>query len=181
MGQSDWSATLGTFVVRFILTLIACSAETPGGLFAPSLILGAALGSLVGNLEHSLLGGGHLATYALAGMGAFFGAVAKVPFTAFVIVFEMTMDFNIILPLMITSIVAYLCAEKLAPGSLYTHLLELKGIFLQSETFGEGLWAGLRADDVMQRKVETLASKIGIHEAMQSFARSHHRGFPVFA
>ncbi|MBD2176353.1 chloride channel protein [Pseudanabaena sp. FACHB-1998] len=179
MGQSDWLVNLGTFVVRFLLTLIACSAETPGGLFVPSLILGAALGSLVGNLEHFLLGYEHLTTYALAGMGAFFGAVAKVPITAFVIVFETTMDFNIILPLMITSVIAYLCADKYAPGSLYTHLLELKGIYLQPEVVTEGLWDGLRARDVMQRQVETLPEQMQINDAIEFFARSRHRGFPV--
>lgn len=181
MGQSDWSVTAGTFAARFILTLIACSAETAGGLFVPSLILGAALGSLVGNLEHSALGMGTLGTYALSGMGAFFGAVAKVPITAFVIVFEITRDFNIILPLMITSVVAYLCAEKYAPGSLYTHLLELKGIHLQTEIVTDGLWDGLRAMDVMQRQVETLSSEMLVTEVMQSFARSRHRGFPVMS
>lgn len=181
MGQSDWQITAGAFMVRFILTLIACSAETPGGLFVPSLILGAALGSLVGNLEHSSLGIGTLATYALSGMGAFFGAVAKVPITAFVIVFEITMDFNIILPLMITSVVAYLCSEKYAPNSLYTRLLELKGIYLQTEVVTEGLWNGMRAADVMQRQVETLPEQMSIDEAMQFFGRSRHRGFPVVA
>jgi CIC family chloride channel protein len=180
-GQSDWLVTIGTFAVRFILTLIACSAETPGGLFVPSLILGASLGSLVGNLAHSWLGIGTLSTYALSGMGAFFGAVAKVPITAFVIVFEITMDFNIILPLMITSVVAYLCAEKYAPGSLYTHLLELKGIYLQTEVVTEGLWDGLNASDVMQRQVETMPDRLSINEAMQTFGRSRHRGFPVVA
>ncbi|BBC24792.1 Cl- channel, voltage-gated family protein [Pseudanabaena sp. ABRG5-3] len=181
MGQSDWQITAGAFVVRFILTLVACSAETPGGLFVPSLILGAALGSLVGNLEHSFLGIGTLATYSLSGMGAFFGAVAKVPITAFVIVFEITMDFNIILPLMITSVVAYLCSEKYAPHSLYTRLLELKGIYLQTEIVTEGLWNGMRAADVMQRQVETLPEQMSIDEAMQFFGRSRHRGFPVVA
>lgn len=181
MGQSDWQVTAGVFAVRFVLTLLACSAETPGGLFVPSLILGAALGSLVGNLEHLLLGIGTPATYALAGMGAFFGAVAKVPITAFVIVFEITMDFNIILPLMITSVVAYLCAEKYAPGSLYTHLLELKGIYLQNETIADGIWDGLSAADVMQRNVETLPLHTSIDQAMQAFGRSRHRGFPVIA
>ena len=180
-GQSDWLVTLGTFFVRFALTLIACSAETSGGLFVPSLILGAALGSLVGNLEHSWLGMGTPSTYALSGMGAFFGAVAKVPITAFVIVFEITMDFNIILPLMITTVVAYLCSEKYAPSSLYTRLLGLKGIYLQSEAVTEGLWDGLRAADVMQRQVETLPDRMSIDEAIQAFARSRHRGFPVLA
>ncbi|MDX2255160.1 MAG: chloride channel protein [Pseudanabaenaceae cyanobacterium bins.39] len=178
-GNTDWQVTAVIFVMRFLLTLVACSAETPGGLFVPSLILGASLGSLVGNLEHSILGVGTLPTYALAGMGAFFGAVAKVPMTAFVIVFEITMDFNIILPLMITSGIAYLCAEKYAPGSLYTDLLKLKGIYLQQEVVADDIWNGLRAADVMQNQVETLSDRMSIHEAMQAFARSRHRGFPV--
>ncbi|OIP69554.1 MAG: chloride channel protein [Oscillatoriales cyanobacterium CG2_30_44_21] len=181
MGQSDWQVTASAFAVRFILALIACSSEAPGGLFIPSLILGAALGSLVGNLEQSLLGTGTLSTYALSGMGAFFGAVAKVPITAFVIVFEITMDFNIILPLMITSVVAYLCAEKFAPGSLYTHLLELKGIYLKTDTGSEDIWNGMDAADVMQRDVEVLSDQMTIAEAMQTFGRSHHRGFPVIS
>ncbi len=179
LGQSDWEVTAATFVVRFLLTLIACSAETPGGLFVPSLILGASLGSLVGNIEYSLLGTGNLTIYALSGMGAFFGAVAKTPITAFVMVFEISMDFTIVLPLMITSVVAYLCAEKYAPISLYNRLLEMRGIHLETKTMTEGLWNGLRAVDVMQRQVETLSSQMTVKEAMLSFARSRHRGFPV--
>lgn len=179
LGQPDWQNVAATFAIRFILTLIACSAETSGGLFIPSLILGAALGSLVGIAQLSLFGTGTLSTYALSGMGAFFGAVAKVPITAFVIVFEITKDFNIILPLMITSVVAYLCTEKYAPGSLYTHLLALKGIHLQPEVVTEDIWAGLRAVDVMQSQVETLGGQTPLQEAIQFFARSRHRGFPI--
>ncbi|WP_242016635.1 chloride channel protein [Pseudanabaena cinerea] len=179
MGQPDWQNVASTFAIRFALTLVACSAETSGGLFIPSLILGAALGSLVGIAQLSLFGLGTLSTYALSGMGAFFGAVAKVPITAFVIVFEITKDFNIILPLMITSVVAYLCTEKYAPGSLYTNLLALKGIHLQPEVATEDIWAGLRAADVMQSQVETLDGQTSLHEAIQFFARSRHRGFPI--
>jgi len=74
------------FVAQFILTLVAYGSGAPGGLFAPSLILGSALGYLVG--ASNLMGLVHPATYALAGMGAFFSVVSKVP--AIVIVFEMT-------------------------------------------------------------------------------------------
>jgi CIC family chloride channel protein len=117
--------------------------------------------------------------YALTGMGAFFGAVAKVPVTAIVIVFEMTTNFNLVLPLMIASVTAYLVSERLAPGSLYTHLLELKGIQLQSQAMTEELWIRLTAADVMQQRVETLQSQMSLDGVMQAFSRSHHRGFPV--
>jgi CIC family chloride channel protein len=112
-------------------------------------------------------------------MGGFFGAVAKVPITAIVIVFETTLNYNLILPLMICSVTAYLVAEWLAPGSLYTHLLELKGINLASEAMSDGLWATLTAAEVMQKKVETLPSQMTLVEVVEAFAKSHHRGFPV--
>ncbi len=178
MGDATWQLTIGAFVFQFILTLVACSAETPGGLFVPSLILGAAVGHLVGMVEQVIMGGEPV-VYALAGMGAFFGAVAKVPVTAIVIVFEMTTSFSLVLPLMISAVTAYLVAERLAPGSLYTHLLALKGIRLEPDPISDGLWARLTAADVMQKTVETLHSSMTLDEAVQAFSRSHHRGFPV--
>lgn len=178
-GETAWQETAGAFAVRFILTLIACSAETPGGLFAPTLILGAALGSLFGNWHYDLTNSGSPAIYALAGMGAFFGAVAKVPITAFVIVFEMTMDFNIVLPLMIVTVIAFVVAEKFIPGSLYTQLLAMNGISLVADTPPDGIWLRLRAADIMQQKVETLPIDMTLDQVRLAFARSHHRGFPV--
>ena len=178
MGTADWRITASAFVVQFVLSVLACSAEAPGGLFIPSLVLGAALGQLVGLVAGTVLGGDPI-IYALTGMGGFFGAVAKVPITAIVIVFETTLNYNLILPLMICSVTAYLVAEWLAPGSLYTHLLELKGIYLTPETISDGLWATLTAAEVMQKKVETLPSEMTLVEVVEAFAKSHHRGFPV--
>ena len=178
MGTADWRITASAFVVQFVLSVLACSAEAPGGLFIPSLVLGAALGQLVGLVAGTVLGGDPI-IYALTGMGGFFGAVAKVPITAIVIVFETTLNYNLILPLMICSVTAYLVAEWLAPGSLYTHLLELKGIYLTPETISDGLWATLTAAEVMQKKVETLPSEMTLVEGVEAFAKSHHRGFPV--
>ncbi|MBW4690167.1 MAG: chloride channel protein [Lyngbya sp. HA4199-MV5] len=177
-GQADWRMATFAFVVQFGLTMIACGVEVPGGLFVPSLILGASLGQLVGLANHALLGGDPV-LYALAGMGAFLGASARVPITAIVIVFEITTDFNLVLPLMISAVTAYLIAERLFPESIYTHLLELKGIHIEPDVVQDGLWARLTAADVMQQKVETLSSQMSLDEVRQAFARSHHRGFPV--
>ncbi len=167
------------FAAQFILTLIAFGSGAPGGLFAPSLILGSCLGHIIGVGELYITGVGSPTTYALAGMGGFFSAVSKVPITAIVIVFEMTTDFNLVLPLMIVSVAAYLVADKVVPGSLYEKLLELKGITLTKEVAMEGALTNLTAKDVMQERVETLDAEMSLEEAMQSFARSHHRGFPV--
>ncbi len=75
-GQADWHMVVFAFIVQFFLTMVACSVEVPGGLFVPSIILGASLGHLVGIAEHTLLGGEPI-IYALTGMGAFLGASAS--------------------------------------------------------------------------------------------------------
>ena len=175
---TDWRVIIGAFCVQFFLSVLACSAETPGGLFIPSLVLGAALGKLVGVGAATVFPTQPI-MYALAGMGAFFGSVAKVPVTAIVIVFELTLNYNLILPLMICAVTAYLVADQLAPGSLYTHLLELKGISLEPDVINDGLWATLSATEVMQTKVETLDSRMRVDEVVKAFSDSHHRGFPV--
>lgn len=178
-GESTWQLALSAFAARFILTLIACGVEAPGGLFVPSLILGASLGSLIGLLEQHLTGTGEVSTYALAGMGAFFGAVAKVPITAIVIVFELTTNFSLVLPLMICAVTAYLVADRLAPQSLYSRLLKLKGIELKEVQPTDAIWTRLTAADVMQTVVESLPDSLTLGETWQFFAASHHRGFPV--
>ncbi len=168
-----------TFIAQFILTLIAFGSGAPGGLFAPSLILGSCLGHLVGVCEFKLWGLASPTTYALAGMGGFFSAVSKVPITAIVIVFEMTTDFNLVLPLMIVSVTSYLVADQLVPGSLYDKLLLLNGIKIEKDATREGVLTQLTAQDVMQERVETLATQMSVDEVIQAFSRSHHRGFPV--
>jgi chloride channel protein, CIC family len=178
-GNASWQFTSVAFVAYFFLTLISYGSGAPGGLFHPSLVLGAALGYLVGVGEFHLVGLGLPTTYALAGMGSFFSAVSKVPITAIVIVFEMTTDFNLVLPLMISCGVSYLVADKFSKGSLYQRLLERKGYSLPKQSSEQSALVGLTAADLMQRRVETLASQMTLDEAVQAFSRSHHRGFPV--
>ncbi len=189
LGQAGWLFTLLAFGVKFLLTLVAYGAGTPGGLFAPALLLGASLGHLVGVSAQALetwigipagvsIGVSEPTTYALAGMGAFFSAVTRGPITAIVILFEITTDFNLVLPLMIGSVIAYLIADRVATGSIYTRLLAWNGIHLERPT-AAGAWAELTAAKLMQRRVETLSSRMTLDEAVQAFSQSHHRGFPV--
>ncbi|WP_414621564.1 chloride channel protein [Calothrix sp. CCY 0018] len=121
------------FTAQFILTLVAFGSGAPGGLFAPSLILGSCLGYLVGFVEFQILGISSPNTYALVGMGAFFSAVFRVPITAIMIIFEITNDFNLVLPLMIGSVVAYWIAESIASGSIYDAVLALNNNYIEGE------------------------------------------------
>ncbi|MEH2069712.1 MAG: chloride channel protein [Nostoc sp.] len=179
LGEANWLFAAIALLVQFTLILLTYGSGAPGGLLVPTLVLGAALGYLVGAVEHSLLGMSAATTYAHVGMAAFFSAVSKVPVTAVIIVFEMTTDFNLVLPLMIVSVVSYLVAEKIDRRSLYDLLLEWKGIQITKEPTTEGLLAQLTAADVMQRRVETLSSQMSIDEAVQAFSHSHHRNFPI--
>lgn len=178
-GDANWHFVAIAFIVQFLLILFTYGSGAPGGLLVPSLVLGAALGYLVGTWEQSLMGLGTVTTYAQVGMAAFFCAVARVPITAVIIVFEMTTDFNLVLPLMIVSVVAYFVSDTVGAGSLYDHLLRWKGIHLENEVDDNRLWTSLMAVEVMQPKVETLSSYMSLDEAIQAFSHSSHRNFPV--
>ena len=178
-GEASGKTSLIAFVAHFFLTIISAASGAPGGLFAPSLVMGSALGHMVGILQAHFLGVGLPVTYALAGMGAFFCAVSRAPITAVVIVFEITTDFKLVLPLMICSVVAYLVAEKVDSGSLYDRLLEFNGIQLTKDKPAVDALSDLYAANVMKRQVETLSSLLTFDEVMQAFSRSTHRGFPV--
>jgi CIC family chloride channel protein len=188
-GSAGWQLIAIAFVVKFLLTLLAYGSGAAGGIFAPSLVLGAALGCLISFLAQGVYSGfgawpvpealASTTTYALTGMGAFFSAVTGVPITAIVIVFEMTANFNLVLPLMIGSGIAYLVSERANNGSIYNRLLAMQGIHLEPVVQANNPWAHLKASDLMQRRVETLSSQMSLSEVVQAFSRSHHRGFPV--
>ncbi|HLO51648.1 MAG TPA: chloride channel protein [Kamptonema sp.] len=178
-GEASAQSSIVAFIAHFVLTSIAAGSGAPGGLFAPSLVLGSALGHVVGILQENSLDVGVATTYALAGMGAFFCAVTRAPITAVVIVFEITTDFKLVLPLMICCAIAYLVAEKVDSDSLYDRILDFNGINLKKEKPANDALKSLHATDVMQRRVETLSSQMTLDEAIQAFSRSHHRGFPV--
>lgn len=167
------------FVAHFFLTILAYSSNAPGGIFAPALVLGSALGYLVGDIEGLFTGHEAQSTYALAGMGAFFTGVVRVPVTSVLLVFELNPNINLVLPLMITCAVSYGMAESLFRGSLYEHLLEARGIHLSADMDNRDFLAQLTAADVMQSPVESLASDLTIEQVLQEMRRSHHRGFPI--
>ncbi len=185
-----WSLLVLVFAVKLVLTLLAAGSGGPGGLFAPSLVLGSTFGYLFAYGFASLdsftpfaLGtqtaAGFTSTFALTGMAALFSAVTRSPITAIVIVFEMTGNFDLILPLMIGSVTAYWVGEALLSGSIYQYVLAVKGIQLQTLTPPDSKLANLKAADLMQRRVESISPDATIETAKALFTASHHRGFPV--
>jgi chloride channel protein, CIC family len=196
-GEFSWNLLALVFGIKFCLILLASGSNAPGGIFAPSLILGSSFGFLfsyiatsvqawtnlpLGVAENAIAGSSDFAsTFALAGMAAFFSAVTRGPITAIVMVFEITGEFDLVLPLMIASVTAYWVGESIASGSIYKYLLATRGIRLKDAVSSEAKLSNLKALDLMQRQVEVLTSELTLEAAKQAFAKSHHRGFPVVA
>lgn len=151
-----------------------------GGVFAPSLFIGAMLGGCLGiGLEHYFPEvSGSASAYALVGMAALFGATARAPLTAMLIVFEMSNDYLMILPLMVAGISATYIAQWLHPESIYTMKLSKRGI-----RFSEGrdmdIMQGVTVQEVMRTRLVTIHKDQPVNELMALFQETNLLGFPV--
>ncbi len=135
-GNLIWYFALLLIFVKVLGTALTLGSGGSGGIFAPSLFMGAALGAAFGGLVHSLFPA-FTATpgaYALVAMGGLVAGTTRAPITAIIIVFELTNDYHIILPLMITCIISTILSSKLSRESIYTLKLLLRGINLKEGT-----------------------------------------------
>lgn len=121
-------------ILKFITCAVCYGAGISGGILMPVLFLGASIGALFGYLANHTLGISEiqLGAYALVGMGAFFASVIRTPFTSVILVFEMTRDYRIILPLMLGNLVAYFVSTRIRHGSIYEIMSRYEGIELPS-------------------------------------------------
>jgi CIC family chloride channel protein len=121
---------LGLLLAKILATSLTMWIGGSGGVFAPSLFMGAMLGSAYGAIAHQLLPDLAIAAgaYGLVGMGAVFAAGARAPITAVLIIFELTGDYRIILPLMVAVVVATALANAITKDTIYTLKLRRRGI-----------------------------------------------------
>jgi CIC family chloride channel protein len=125
-----WPLLIGLFFAELVGNCATLGSGGSGGIFAPSLFMGAMLGGAFGTAAHALFptwtaGSG---AYAMVGAAAMFAAVAKAPTTSILILFEMTNDYRIILPLMTATAVSTVLSNRLMPFSIYTLKLHRRGI-----------------------------------------------------
>ncbi len=123
---------LALLIGKIVATSVTLSIGGSGGVFAPSLFMGAMLGSAFGIAAHDLLPGlsGPAGAYGVIGMGAVFAAAARAPMTAILIIFELTGDYRVMLPLMLAVVIATALAGRLSRESIYTLKLVRRGIDL---------------------------------------------------
>jgi CIC family chloride channel protein len=172
-------------MLLFLVGKIAATSLTlaiggSGGVFAPSLFMGAMLGTAFGLGAHDLLpsataGAG---AYGLVGMGAVFAAAGRAPITAVIIVFELTDDYSIILPLMLAVVIATAISRRLSSDSIYTLKLRRRGVEIERPAPG-GPVAGLRVGDVMRASPQALPASASVAEIAAAFLREHQSALPV--
>jgi chloride channel protein, CIC family len=150
-GQFTWEFLAILAGLKILATLLSFVSGTPGGMFAPTLFIGAMLGAAVGGAEHVFLP--HLnvsaGTYALVGMGVLFVGFLRAPMTSVFMVLEVSGNYSIIVPVIVANAVAYVISRGLQPIAIFDMLTRQDGLELPSmeEQREEGI---LRVEDAMR-------------------------------
>jgi chloride channel protein, CIC family len=151
-GQFVWQLLLALALVKIVATTLSFSSGAPGGMFAPTLFVGAMLGAAVGGAEHRFvphLPAGPIGAYALVGMGTLFAGFLRVPLTSVFMVLEISGNYSMILPVIISNTLAYLISLRFLKVPIFDELSRQEGLELPSmEELREG--AVLHVEDAMR-------------------------------
>ncbi len=179
-GRLTLQVVLALFLLKLLATVTTLGSGGSGGIFAPSLFMGAMLGSLFGEAAHHLFPSitAPAGAYAMVGMAAVFSGAAHAPVTAILILFEMTGDYSIILPLMLATVVSTLIARLLSNESIYTLKLTRRGIHLEQGQDVD-VMQGVTVREAMTAEVDVVPPEMPLVDLADEFARTHHHGFPV--
>ncbi len=150
-GQFTWQMLAILAGLKIVATLLSFVSGTPGGMFAPTLFIGAMLGAAVGGAEHVFLPqlSGSPGTYALVGMGVLFAGFLRAPMTSVFMVLEVSGNYSIIVPVIVANTFAYVISRGLQPLAIFDVLTRQDGLELPSmeEQREEGI---LRVEDAMR-------------------------------
>jgi len=166
---------LGVF--KLAATVVSYASGSSGGIFGPALYIGGMLGGVIGALASFALGSAHTqpGAFVLVGMGAVFAGIVRAPITSIVIIFEMTNNYSVILPLMAANITSYALARRLSPTPIYDALLMQDGLHLPHGN-GHPL-RQVRTAAAMTREVVTLSGESTVAEAqwhLREHGHNHH-------
>jgi len=166
--------------MKLVSVCVCYASGNAGGIFGPSLFLGAMLGGIVGGAGHHILPA-QTATpgaYALVGMGAVFAGVVRAPMTSVVMIFETTRDYAVIVPLMISNLVSYFVASRLQREPIYEVLARQDGIHLPISASRNV--AGKRSvSQVLRAATEVLDADVPASDALKSVSGSGMQAWPI--
>jgi CIC family chloride channel protein len=161
--------------LKIVATAVCYSSGNAGGIFGPSLFIGAMIGGAVGSVAHYFFpavtaGPG---AYALVGMGATFAGIIRTPLTSVIMIFELTRDYTIIVPVMIANLIAFIISYRLQRQPIYEALAHQDGIFLPTEERGA---SGPTVGNVMRPLDDTSVDEA---RALASMQQAGVRAWPL--
>jgi len=170
-----WKMAFALVFIKILATSLSLGSGASGGIFAPSLFIGAMLGSFFGTIVSWLFPSLEIypGAYALVAMGGVVAAATHGPIAAILIIFEMSNDYKIILPLMITCIIATILAMRLHKESIYTLKLKLRGINL-FEGREINVLKSLTVKDVYSQNVEIVTENASYPTIIDKISKSPH-------
>jgi CIC family chloride channel protein len=176
----SWWLMLLLVLCKIMATSITIGSGGSGGIFAPSLFMGAMAGGFFGTVVHHIFPGvtASPGAYGIVGMGAVVSGTTHGPLTAILILFEMTGDYKIILPLMIACIISSLASGQLLEESIYTLKLARRGINIRAGKEVNVL-KSIRVRDVMNPDVEPIPEDLSLGKLAERISKSKYNSFPV--
>ncbi|MCK5525039.1 MAG: chloride channel protein [Thiomargarita sp.] len=183
-GQLPFTLVFSLFFIKLFTTSLTLGSGGTGGTFTPTLFMGIMLGSSFGYAVNILFPEitAPSGAYALAGMAAFFGGAAHAPFTAIMVAFELTQyNYHMVLPIMLTTVVATLVAKSITPESMYTSKLVSQGVKIRRGAPGQELYImdNITVGEAMTKDIEVVPLKMSLFHLMEKFDQTHRHGFPV--
>lgn len=179
-GGGLWYTLLALVVLKILATNLTLGSGNSGGIFAPSLFIGAMAGGLFGIIVHSLFPGvtAHPGAYALVGMAAVVAGTTHATITSILIVFEMTKDYRIMLALMIACVFSTLVARRFLRPSIYSLKLIRRGIRLSGGR-DVNLLEVIKVGDIMQRDFKTVPMHTSLYALLRYLEESTETTLPV--
>lgn len=180
LGQIPWLLLLSLVVIKILATSVTIGSGGSGGVFAPSLFIGAMTGGAFGFVMQTLFPQVTAAqgAYSLVGMGAMVSATTHGPITAILMLFEMTGGYKMILPLMLSCIISTVVASQLKRDSIYTLKLARRGVDIRAGK-DVNVMKALLVRDAMTRDVVTVPADMPLKKLVRFTLSSKHSSFPL--
>ncbi len=171
---------LSLVLVKIAMTGVTLGCGGSGGVFAPAMFIGAVFGGGFASLVNMLIPGalGASGSFGLIGMGAFLAASTHAPMTAIFLLWEMTRDYNVVLPIMITAITATLVARRLMTDSIDSFDLSRRGLDIHAGAEAN-LLRGLYVRGLVSRDFQQIPESMAVTDFVRYVTNSHHVYFPV--
>lgn len=179
-GNMAWKLMALLLVLKLVSVAVSYASGNAGGIFGPSLFMGAMLGGVVGTIGNRLFPG-HVASpgaYAMVGMGTAFAGVVRAPMTSVMMIFEITRDYAVIVPLMISNLVSFFIASRFQKEPIYEVLAHQDGIHLPTAE-SRKQEGRLRVQEAMRAATETLDAGTSVQDAQAGIAASGMHAWPV--